>query len=119
MTEIQRFFESAKPFSKKDNNVGVYLLFRYQYNPQSSHEHLAEIVYIGQSKDVYNRLKIHRDDKDFDFVRVISMPNESERYRVERLLINELLPSYNKDAWTSIMKEQKRVDLLNLKFINQ
>lgn len=74
--------------------MGVYAL----YQKNSSKE--LELVYIGHSSDVYNRLNSH--EKDFDFARIsVDESLISARDR-EVKLIKRLKPRLNKDFTTDL-----------------
>lgn len=45
---------------------GVYLVYRCMYNADSDTVTLHELIYIGKSVDVNNRLQQHEQDQDFD-----------------------------------------------------
>ncbi len=59
-----------------------------------------EIIYIGYSSNVYQRIKDHRKTKDFDLVRFIRSPNNSFNREYmeawERKLISRFKPKYNR-----------------------
>ena len=50
------------------NVKGVYLVYRCLYNSANDTVSLKELVYIGQSHDVNNRIAEHSANKDFDGV---------------------------------------------------
>lgn len=74
---------------------GVYFLYRKN-----------DIVYIGSSKDIFNRLEYHYKDevKVFDSYSYVEI-NENEYEIMERFLINKYLPIYNKDGVTNKVKK--------------
>tara|TARA_R110000737_G_C14245384_1_gene425620 strand:+ start:44 stop:529 length:486 start_codon:yes stop_codon:yes gene_type:complete len=55
-----------------------------------------ELVYVGQSKNVYNRLNQHKRDKVFDRVRVLHCREDRKLYW-EKILINSYKPIYNRN----------------------
>lgn len=54
------------------------------------------IIYIGESGDVYKRIHQHRKDKLFDTVSIILIQDEKERKVMEAALIREHNPVHNK-----------------------
>ena len=54
-----------------------------------------EIVYVGQSKNVYNRLNQHIKDKEFDRVRYLHCRKDRKLYW-EKVLTTRYQPKYNK-----------------------
>lgn len=54
-----------------------------------------EIVYVGQSKNVYNRLNQHIRDKEFDRVRYLHCREDRKLYW-EKVLTTRYQPKYNK-----------------------
>lgn len=71
---------------------GVYILTRSQ-----------SIVYVGQSQAIKQRVVIHRLDKDFDSVWILSV-SVNERLDVERALIRALDPEENQ-IYTRVQNE--------------
>ena len=60
-----------------------------------------EIVYVGQSINVYNRIATHNSEKKKIFTRVLYIPVcEDEMGKIERHYINSLDPKYNTDGRT-------------------
>lgn len=57
----------------------------------------GEIVYIGQSTQLYSRLQTHKRTKDFDSFSFFECGNKQEMDIVESNLIIELEPKYNTD----------------------
>lgn len=55
----------------------------------------GNIVYIGQSVRLANRITVHMADKDFDSMSYIECDSKIEMDYVEELLIIELDPKYN------------------------
>lgn len=53
------------------------------------------VVYVGQTNDVFTRIKTHAEWKVFNRVSVISVP-ESDLNIAEEFYINMLKPKYNK-----------------------
>ena len=53
------------------------------------------IVYVGQSKNIYNRLNQHIRDKEFDRVRYLHCREDRKLYW-EKVLIDRYKPIYNK-----------------------
>lgn len=63
----------------------------------------GRVVYVGQTTDLYMRLRSHRREKDYDHARVIEVPNTSRgTFRAldaaERALILALEPELNRGA---------------------
>ena len=71
-------------------NTGVYMLIDH-----------GEIVYIGQSANIQQRINSHKKDKQFDDVRIIDC-NKIDRRIVERDLIHKHSPKYNKCQHKSV-----------------
>ena len=63
---------------------GIYLLFDGN-----------EIVYVGRSVHVRQRVESHRDSKQFDSYAMVPVP-EIEQTWVEKALIQALQPKYNR-----------------------
>ena len=56
-----------------------------------------EVVYVGQTKSLIKRIAQHLDSKDFDRFEIYAvMTNEAIRLNIERRLIQETKPIYNK-----------------------
>ena len=55
-----------------------------------------EIVYIGQTKHIHERIRKHRTDKKFDVVRYFYPPQDQDIRQLEVDLINWHTPRYNK-----------------------
>lgn len=66
---------------------GVYFLFKD-----------GELVYIGQSCNIYSRLAVHLADKNFDQFSFIEVRNSAERIKKEKYLIQKFKPRYNKEV---------------------
>ena len=64
--------------------AGVYFLISNESN----------ITYVGQSKNVLSRMAGHQA-KDFDFVRMIEIPDDKQRLEIEMRLIKLLEPRDN------------------------
>jgi len=82
---------------RKDRVVfkGVYFLFNY----------LDELVYIGSTNDIYNRLNFHFKEEKKDYKTYSFIEFKDDEYKiVERFLINKFLPKYNKDIVTKKIK---------------
>ena len=56
------------------------------------------IVYVGQSKNIYNRLTSHIRDKEFNRVRYLHCREDRKLYW-EKVLIDRYQPMYNKHKW--------------------
>ena len=68
-----------------------------------------KVVYVGQSLNVYSRIKEHEKDKKFD--RVLYMLADIKNLQeVERKYINALLPKYNNDPLTKRLKENTDIE---------
>lgn len=102
--KIDKIIASAKPYEIPQNNCGVYLLYSN-----------GEIVYVGKSKNILSRISTHfnchksrggvETKKEFDKVTVIECEIDEMDF-IERILIDFLLPKYNRDSMT---KKQKRM----------
>lgn len=81
--------------TQRYNISGVYFL--YQKNI---------LVYIGSSKDIFNRLEFHFKDnsKEYDSYSYLELP-DLEYQLTERYLINKYLPIYNKDGITKKIRK--------------
>jgi excinuclease UvrABC nuclease subunit len=53
------------------------------------------VVYVGNSKNIYKRLKEHKYKKEFNSVQLFECKNEFVSKKIERQLIYELTPKYN------------------------
>ena len=62
----------------------------------------GKVVYIGLSGNVYNRIRTHRKDKDFDYYRLLGTKSTDKRagyYSLrEKQLISKFKPKYNTQA---------------------
>ena len=55
------------------------------------------VVYIGKSKNIKNRVREHRKDKNFNEIHSILFKNDGDIDLYEPYLINKYKPIYNKD----------------------
>lgn len=55
-----------------------------------------EIVYVGQTSILTNRIKTHKPDKEFTDVYYITVQSTKEALRVEAYYIRRFKPKYNK-----------------------
>lgn len=55
----------------------------------------GQVVYVGQSGNVYARLEKHRAKVDFDLWHFLHVPNKTERLQLERAYIRSLKPALN------------------------
>lgn len=72
----------------------------------------GKIVYIGQSTQLYSRIKAHTHTKEFDSFSYFECKSQSEMDLVESNLIIKLNPKYNKTITTgyeSLAKFRKRI----------
>ena len=77
---------------------GVYFLFDYH-----------ELVYIGCSNDIYNRLEFHMKDDSKQYTKFSFIEYAVDDMKiVERFLINKYLPKYNKDTLTKKIRKDER-----------
>lgn len=70
------------------------------------------IVYIGQSTQLYSRIKVHSKTKDFDSFSYFECDSKSEMDLLESNLIIELEPEYNKtvtNGYESIPRFRERI----------
>jgi hypothetical protein len=67
-----------------------------------------ELVYVGQSVDVYTRIVGHRDTKEFDRVFYLSVPR-SELDRIEGAFIRALRPCLNGNVGPTTDDEARRL----------
>jgi len=67
-----------------DETSGIYILFRGD-----------EMVYIGQSGFVHNRINTQENNIDFSHASFIHCPNPDERAAMEKRLINYFKPKLN------------------------
>lgn len=63
----------------------------------------GEIVYIGKSTDIHNRVHDHKLDKIFDSYNMVEV-DLIDLHKTERHFINKYLPKYNKDTETMFIK---------------
>lgn len=75
-----------------------------------------ELVYVGVSCDVHNRISTHHRDKNFNKVVVCAKNTKEEALNLENTLIHNHLPKYNKSAILSRVQKYKG-DLSDEKFI--
>jgi excinuclease UvrABC nuclease subunit len=77
-------YENLEPEVRCD---GVYLLFDKYDN----------VIYIGQTSNIYTRLKAHlrNKNKDFSYAKVICVDNNNHRLTLEKLLIHYINPVNN------------------------
>ena len=66
---------------------GVYLLYSYE-----------QVVYVGKSTNVENRIAAHKNDKMFNSLVVIELDNDSDMHVLELFFINLFKPEYNIDS---------------------
>ena len=70
--------------------IGVYFLYKND-----------DLVYIGQSINIFNRLYSHVENgKDFDFYSFVKCDTQKEAETFERYLINKYKPILNKRIWS-------------------
>lgn len=78
-----------------------------------------EIVYIGQSTNVYTRLEVHKkSDKIFNKYSFFNVKDKNEMDSVESFLIQTLKPKYNKTvehSYVSLKDVRKRAITSNPK----
>jgi hypothetical protein len=70
---------------------GIYLLY-----------HKDELVYIGKSSNIKNRVQQHKKDKDFDNVKCILFKDIGNINLYEPYLIQKYNPKYNKDLTDTV-----------------
>jgi len=75
---------------------GIYILYNND-----------EIVYIGKSNNIKNRISQHRKDKQFDRVKSIIFKNDGDIDLYEPYLINKYKPRHNKD----LVREDSGIEL--------
>lgn len=66
-----------------------------------------QIVYVGSTQRLAQRITAHKSDKDFDNVRYCILPDKKTMLKVERYGISKLKPSLN----NSIPNPTKRFDI--------
>lgn len=59
---------------------------------------VGEVVYVGQSVNLRNRIKGHIESKKFDAVFYLPCRGESEACKLERRYIRKLFPTYNRSG---------------------
>lgn len=57
----------------------------------------GEVIYVGSSSSIQNRLKSHYHSKDFEYVEVCKCSNKIDMLRLEHFTIKSLFPQLNKD----------------------
>lgn len=79
------------PYAEREHIAGIYFLFDKD-----------ELVYIGQSYSVLERVKTHKDTrvKIFDSFAYVKVSDYAERLMRERQLIKTYSPKYNGDLET-------------------
>ena len=74
-------------------NTAIYFLLK------KSKKQKLNIVYIGISRNVYNRIRSHKKDKDFEYYRIIKSRNYNSDYdymeKRESQFISKFKPKYN------------------------
>ena len=68
----------------------------------------AELVYIGQSKNIAKRIKTHFIDKTFNTVLFLNIDQEWERLILEKLYIELFSPKHNCIPWSGKEKTMIR-----------
>lgn len=87
-------------FNEAIIDCGIYLL----YNDEN-------IVYIGKSNNMKNRIKQHKKDKEFSNVKCIIFTDEGLVNLYEPYLIQKYKPMYNKDLLEDIKFELPEIKL--------
>ena len=88
-------------YNKDSVEYNVYLLYKND-----------EIVYVGQTTQLFIRLNTHSKTKDFDQFSYISCESYEEMMSIESALILELQPKYNQktgDDYISVNMFRKKV----------
>lgn len=80
-----KFYKSSL-FSLDNNLNGVYRLYKNN-----------EIIYIGKSKNIKNRLLSHNSDKDFDSFDYVEIDNNADKDLYEMYYIDKFKPILNKE----------------------
>lgn len=80
-----RFYKSSL-FNLDNNLNGVYRLYKNN-----------EIIYIGKSKNIKNRLLSHNYDKDFDSLDYVEIDNNADKDLYEMYYIDKFKPILNKE----------------------
>lgn len=80
---------ATSPFISVNKVQGIYMLLSCD-----------EVVYIGKSTNINNRVNGHyrEREKEFDAVHAYSVPSDADMHVLEIYLINEYKPKYNKDS---------------------
>lgn len=93
-----RVIHAKREFSQSDAMLLKLLVMASDPRPKAGVYFLvsdeANITYVGQSKNVLSRMVGHQA-KDFDFVRMIEIPDEKQRLEIEMRLIKLLEPRDN------------------------
>lgn len=66
------------------NNIGVYLLYKD-----------TELVYVGISCNLANRISTHKRTKDFDTAKIIKSSDYATCLYIENFIIEYFWPKYN------------------------
>ena len=66
-----------------------------------------EIVYVGETKDIYTRPFSHRHSKNFNYVYFLEVSNKDRARIVEKYWQTQLLPKYCNDHYLFKLKENK------------
>ena len=66
----------------------------------------GEIIYIGSSTKLLNRIRTHRKDKEFDEVRYCELPNKKSMLDLEMFAIDKVKPPLNRLIATPNIKEK-------------
>ena len=89
-----------KVYNEPINCNGVYLLYKND-----------TIIYVGKSKNMKNRIREHKNDKDFDSVKCIQFKDEGLINLYEPYLIQKYRPKYNKDLLDKIDLKLPEINL--------
>jgi hypothetical protein len=58
-----------------------------------------KVVYVGITRDLYNRMCYHRQRKEFDSIKLCEYSERACLYDAERRLIKYFNPLHNKRLW--------------------
>ena len=104
ITEDKRYKINPEVYMASDYNYyeglgGLYTTISGSYDGEGLYILLLDgvVVYIGKSKNIKNRVREHKRDKNFNEIHSILFRNDGDIDLYEPYLINKYKPMYNKD----------------------
>ena len=104
IVEDKRYKINPEVYMASDYNYyeglgGLYTTISGSYDGEGLYILLLDgvVVYIGKSKNIKNRVREHRRDKNFNEIHSIIFRNDGDIDLYEPFLINKYKPKYNND----------------------